>query len=310
MTSRPAPSTIPILPKVEDEQLGWLRFLPVSWRDYALLARLDRPIGTWLLLIPCWWGLALSPDAFRFDLALLFAVGAVAMRGAGCTINDLADREYDARVERTRNRPLAAGRLSVKQAGGFLALQLLIGLAVLLSIPTAAQIVALASMPLVVLYPFMKRITYWPQLFLGFTFNWGVLVAFAATQGTISPEAVVLYAAGILWTLGYDTIYAHQDKADDLLVGVKSSALRLGHATGVALWYFYGGTLLLIAASLLMNDAASWTLALLAFPAGHFVRQIRTVAIDDRLNCLERFRSNRTAGLLVLGVLAIGQLSR
>lgn len=296
--------------RVEDEQLGWTRHLPLSWQDYALLARLDRPIGTWLLLIPCWWGLTFGDWPFRFDLAILFAIGAVAMRGAGCTINDLADRKFDAQVERTRNRPLASGRLSVTQALIFLALQLAIGLVVLLLIPRAAQIVALASVPLIVIYPFMKRITYWPQAFLGITFNWGVLVGCAAVTGTVTWPALCLYLAGIAWTLGYDTIYAHQDKEDDLLVGVKSSALRLGSSTLKALWGFYATTMVLIAGAMLASGIDAFWLVLLIAPTAHLVWQIRTLDIDGRANCLERFRSNRTAGLLILLVLAIGQFYR
>ena len=303
IASPAAPST----DQVEDQQFGWLRHLPAGWRDYALLARLDRPIGTWLLLIPCWWGLTFGGWPFRFDLAMLFAIGAIAMRGAGCTVNDLADRKFDARVERTRNRPLAAGRLSVGQALGFLALQLGIGLAVLLAIPPTAQIFALASLPLIVVYPFMKRITYWPQAFLGITFNWGILVGCAAVTGTITLPALLLYLAGICWTLGYDTIYAHQDKEDDLLVGVKSSALRLGGATVRALWWFYGATLLLSAAAMVSSGVpAIWSIALVV-PASHFVWQIRTLDIDGRHNCLDRFRANRSAGFLLLGVLVVGQ---
>ena len=306
MTSETATTSI----KVEDEQLGWLRYLPEGWRDYAMLARLDRPIGTWLLLIPCWWGLALGPQPFRIDLAILFGIGAIAMRGAGCTINDLADRKYDALVERTRNRPLAAGRLSTTQAGLFLIMQLLIGLAVVLAIPHIAQFVALASLPLIVIYPFMKRITYWPQAFLGLTFNWGVLVGAAASSGTVNVEAIILYAAGFAWTLGYDTIYAHQDKDDDLAVGVKSSALKLGDATTKALWYFYSIMLMLLAFGIIINGGPYWTLFGLIFPAAHLLWQINTIDIDDRANCLERFRSNRTAGLLVLAILIVGQFNR
>lgn len=292
---------------VEDEQLGWLRWLPAAWRDYALLARLDRPIGTWLLLIPCWWGLALGPQPFRLDLALLFAIGAIAMRGAGCTINDLADRRFDAMVERTRNRPLAAGRLTVMQALLFLAAQLLVGLCVLAAIPAPAQIVALASLPLVVIYPFMKRFTYWPQLFLGFTFNWGILVGAAAVHSSITPACVILYMAGIAWTLGYDTIYAHQDKEDDLLVGVKSSALRLGGATVTALTIFYAAVIALLALALLVNSTSAIWLPAIVFPALHLAWQVKTLDIDGRANCLERFRANRTTGFLVLGVLVLTQ---
>lgn len=291
---------------VEDQQSGLIERLPAKLQDFARLARLDRPIGTWLLLIPCWWGLALADGGFRLDFAALFAIGAISMRGAGCTINDLVDRDIDARVERTRNRPIASGRLTIAEALVFLAAQLSIGLLILLTLPFAAQMVALASVPLIVIYPFMKRITYWPQLFLGFTFNWGILVGVAATSGSLTWAAIVLYLAGIAWTLGYDTIYAHQDKDDDLLVGVKSSAIHLGQATKPTLWAFYGLTLLLAGLASQLSGASTLGLLVL-FPAAiHFIWQIRTLDIDDRTNCLERFRSNRTAGLLILMSLSIG----
>jgi 4-hydroxybenzoate polyprenyltransferase len=270
-----------------------------------VLARWDRPIGSWLLLWPCWWGTALAapwPDPW---MLALFALGAVSMRGAGCVINDLFDRDLDARVERTRNRPLASGRLSVAQALVFLALQLLVGLLVLLSFNAFTIGLAFAVMPLVLIYPLMKRITWWPQACLGLTFNWGALVGWSAVAGELAAPAVALYAAGFFWTLGYDTIYAHQDKLDDALVGIKSSARRLGDATVPWLWAFYSITLALLALAAALNGAG-----LLAYPALilvtlHLAWQARTLDIDDPANCLRRFRSNREVGFLVfLAILA------
>ena len=293
---------------VADQQMPMLGWMPRFMRDYAVLARWDRPIGTWLLLIPCWWGMTLAPNGLDWSTGLLFAIGAFAMRGAGCTVNDLADRKFDAKVERTRNRPLAAGRLSAKQALIFIALQMLVGLLVLIWLPTTAKIVALASLPLIVIYPFMKRITYWPQAFLGITFNWGVLVGYASMTERLDPAAIALYLGGIAWTLGYDTIYAHQDKEDDIFAGVRSTALRLGQTTQAWLYGFYGTALLLIAASgALAGLAWPFYLALLA-PALHFWWQIRSLQIDDRDNCLMLFRANRSAGFLVLLALILGHL--
>ena len=292
---------------VADRQLGWVEHLPAWLRPYAVLARWDRPIGTWLLLWPCWWALALAPGWPDLRLLALFGLGAVAMRGAGCVVNDLADRDLDARVERTRHRPLASGQLSVAQAAAFLALQLLVGLAVLLSFNRFTVLVGLASMPLVIAYPFMKRITWWPQAFLGLTFNWGALVGWSAVTGDLAAPALVLYAAGFFWTLGYDTIYAHQDKVDDALIGVRSSARRLGAATIPWLWLFYGVALALI-------GAAGWLVAMgpgfylmLVLAGGHLAWQVRTVDLDDPTSCLGRFRSNRELGLLVFLALLAGK---
>jgi 4-hydroxybenzoate polyprenyltransferase len=293
---------------VLDRERGWIEHLPERLRPYAVLARWDRPIGSWLLLLPGWWALALAPgplDLRRGALFLLFAIGAVVMRGAGCVINDLIDRDLDARVARTRNRPLASGRTSVRQALAFLALQLLVGLLVLLALNRFAVALALASLPLIAAYPLMKRITWWPQAFLGITFNWAALAGYAAATGTLAAPALLLYLAGFFWTLGYDTIYAHQDKADDALVGIRSSARRLGPATPRWLWGFYGATLALLA-------AAGWSAALgpgfyllLVAIAGHFAWQVRTLDIDDPRSCLRRFRSNRELGLIVcLAILA------
>jgi 4-hydroxybenzoate polyprenyltransferase len=296
---------------VLDRERGWIEHLPERLRPYAVLARWDRPIGSWLLLLPGWWALALAPgplDLRRAALFALFGIGAVAMRGAGCVINDLIDRDLDARVERTRNRPLASGRLSLAQASGFFALQLMVGLLVLTSFNGFAIALAFASVPLIVTYPLMKRITWWPQAFLGITFNWGALVGWAAVTGELALPALLLYLGGCVWTLGYDTIYAHQDKTDDALIGVKSSARRLGAATPRWLWGFYGVTLALIAAAGWSAGLGPLFYLMLALVAGHFAWQVRTLDIDAPPSCLQRFRSNRELGLLVCLAILAGRL--
>src|SRR5579863_4165827 len=217
------------------------RFLPASFAPYARLARLDRPIGTWLLLFPGWWGIALASPGWPDPIPLvLFAIGAVAMRGAGCTLNDIADRGYDGQVARTRMRPLPSGRVRVWQAVLFMLAQLAIGAAVLFSLNHAAVLLGIAVLGLIATYPFMKRITWWPQLFLGLNFNWGALIGWTAVTGQLASPPVLLYLGVILWTIGYDTIYAHQDKEDDARIGVKSSALALGPRTRPFLFLFYG----------------------------------------------------------------------
>lgn len=292
-----------------DRQRHWTYRLPPRLRDLALLARWDRPIGTWLLLLPCWWGLALaSPGVPSPWLALLLAIGAVAMRGAGCTINDMADRDLDARVARTRNRPLAAGRVGMAAALAFVLAQMAVGLLVLLQLDLAAVLIALGSVPIIVAYPFMKRITWWPQAVLGLAFNWGALVGWAAVTGTLDPPALLLYAAGILWTLGYDTIYAHQDKEDDALVGVRSSALRLGAATRPWLALFYALMLALLAAATALAGKGPLVWPGLVVVGWLLARQVRRVDLDDPADCLAHFRANRVVGLAVTAALLAGNL--
>jgi 4-hydroxybenzoate polyprenyltransferase len=293
---------------VADRQLTWIDRLPDRLRPYAVLARWDRPIGTWLLLWPCWWAVALAPGWPDLRLLALFAIGAVAMRGAGCVINDLADRDLDVRVERTRHRPLASGQLTTGQALAFLALQLLVGLLVLLSFNRFTILLGLASMPLVIVYPLMKRVTWWPQAFLGLTFNWGALVGWSAVTGDLAAPALTLYVAGFLWTLGYDTIYAHQDKVDDALIGVKSSARRLGAATPRWLWIFYGAALTLIAVAGRLADMGPGFYLLLALAGAQLAWQVRTLDLDDPGSCLVRFRSNREFGWLVFLALLAGKV--
>ena len=290
---------------------SWVdRWAPSGWRPYLRLARADRPIGTWLLLIPCWWGAAMAstglPSALYF---LLFAVGALVMRGAGCTVNDLADRKFDRMVARTATRPIASGQISVPQALIFVVFLSGIGLTVLVQFNALTIQLGVASLALVALYPFMKRFTYWPQAFLGLTFNWGALVGWTAVAGDLQAPAVWLYVAGIFWTLGYDTIYAHQDKADDLLVGVKSTALKFGAATPRWLMLFYGTAVGLI-------GVAGWSAAL-AWPffvgltagAVHLTWQVRTVDLEDPKSCLRFFKSNRDFGLMVLAGMVIARVA-
>lgn len=294
-------------PTVADRQLTWVDRLPDRLRPFAVLARWDRPIGTWLLLWPCWWAVALAPGWPDLRLLALFAIGAVAMRGAGCVINDLTDRDLDARVERTRHRPLASGQLGVGEALGFLALQLLAGLVVLVNFNRFTILLGLASMPLVLVYPFMKRFTWWPQAFLGLTFNWGALVGWSAVTGELAAPALVLYVAGFLWTLGYDTIYAHQDKVDDALIGVKSSARRLGAATIPWLWLFYGAALALLGVAGWLAGMAMSFYMVLSLAGAHLAWQVRTLDPDAPESCLARFRSNREFGLLVFVALLAGK---
>ncbi len=293
---------------VPDE--SWIdRLAPEGMRPYLRLARADRPIGTWLLLLPCWWSLSLaSPSWPDGKMLVLFVIGSLVMRGAGCTVNDIVDREFDARVARTAARPIPSGQVSVRQAVVFLALQLLLGLVVLLQFNAFAIGLGIGSLVLIVLYPFMKRITYWPQLFLGLTFNWGALLGWAAVKGGLGLSAAVLYAAGIFWTLGYDTIYAHQDKEDDILIGVKSTALKFGAATGPWLIGFYAITVCLLAMTGYLAEMA-WPFYLaLIMGASQLAWQIRTVDITDPKNCLAKFKSNRNFGLIILAGIIAGQV--
>jgi 4-hydroxybenzoate polyprenyltransferase len=287
------------------------RWLPNWAEPYARLARIDRPIGTWLLLFPSWWGIALAaptgPEPGWPDpvLLTLFAIGAVAMRGAGCTLNDIADREFDARVARTRLRPIPSGRVTVVQAGAFLVAQLAVGAAVLFSLSRFSILLGVAVLGLIGTYPFMKRITYWPQLFLGLNFNWGALIGWTAVTGLLRWPAVLLYLGGVFWTLGYDTIYAHQDKEDDIRIGVKSSALALGHRTRPFLFVFYAAAVLLwgLAGAEAGLGAAFWPA--LAAAALQLAWQAARVDTDDPTDCLNKFRSNRMVGwLLLAGIIA------
>jgi 4-hydroxybenzoate polyprenyltransferase len=278
------------------------RRLPGKLQPYARLARLDRPIGTWLLLFPGWWGIALgSPRAPSPMLLVLFALGAVVMRGAGCTLNDIADRDYDALVARTRLRPLPSGALSVRQAILFLVLQLAVGAVILLSFNRLTVLLGVVVLGLVGTYPFMKRITYWPQVFLGLNFNWGALIGWTAATGELAWPSVLLYLGGVFWTLGYDTIYAHQDKEDDLRIGVKSSAIALGSQTRPWLFVFYAGALSFWAVAGITSGLGIWFWAGLMGSGLQLAWQAAQVETDDPADCLAKFRSNRWVGWLLLG---------
>ena len=292
----------------DSERRGLIGALPAAARPYASLMRLDRPIGAWLLFWPGAWSVALAGMGPRgLTLILWLGLGAWAMRSAGCVYNDIIDRDLDAKVERTRLRPLASGRASLKGAWALLAALSLIGLVVLLQLGRTAQILALASLLPVALYPFMKRITWWPQAWLGLVFSWAALVGWPAVTGEISATPLLLYAGTIFWVIGYDTIYALQDREDDALVGVKSSALALGgHArTGIALFYLLA--LIFWAAALWRERPDGLALVALAPIAGHLLWHVATLAAEDGADALAKFRSNRFAGLLVfLACLVVG----
>jgi 4-hydroxybenzoate polyprenyltransferase len=308
--------------RVADAPSGhWVyRLLPRWLWPYAQLARWDRPIGWQLLMWPCFWSLILAASATAGRYAgeyswqrivwhlLLFFIGAVAMRGAGCTWNDFLDLEIDGKVERTRSRPLPSGQVTGKQALVFLVLQALAGLAVLLNFNWFTVILGAASLVIVAVYPLMKRFTNWPQLVLGFAFSWGALVGWASLRGQIEAPALLLYAGSVLWVIGYDTIYAHQDKEDDALVGVRSTARLFGDKTKYWLMGLYGAALMLFTASFAVAIAPMPALAGLLAAASHMARQIRTLDIDDADQCLKLFKSNGVVGLLIFLGLAFGGL--
>jgi 4-hydroxybenzoate polyprenyltransferase len=297
--------------RVADSTNNWVDTLAPEWaRPYLRLSRFDRPIGSWLLLMPCWWSAALAAGTAR-DLALLpstvvlFFVGAFVMRGAGCTWNDITDRHLDAQVERTRSRPIPSGQVSVRQAAGFLVAQALIGLVVLLQFNRFAIATGIASLLIVAIYPFMKRITYWPQVVLGLAFSWGALMGFAVIAMQIGTPALLLYAGSIAWVIGYDTIYAHQDREDDALIGIKSTARLFATRTRPALVIFYGVAVVLIAVALLICGAGWPAFAGLAAFAAHLIWQIARLDIADPAGCLRLFQSNRDAGLLLFAGLLV-----
>ena len=293
----------------DSERVGLIGALPAALRPYASLIRLDRPIGTWLLYWPCAWGVALAGVGGMWGLFLWLALGAFAMRSAGCVYNDIVDRDLDKSVERTRLRPLASGRVSVRTAWTLVVGLSLVGLVVLLQLPRAAQIVALLSLAPVAAYPYMKRITWWPQAWLGMVFSWGALVGWPAVTGTFAPSALWLWLGSIFWVIGYDTLYAIQDIEDDALVGVKSSARRLGGKAraGVALFY---------ALALLGWGAAIWlvfpywlSLAALIPAVIHLANQAWRTDPADGAGALALFRSNRWCGALVFAAMLVVGLS-
>lgn len=283
---------------------SWVAHAPARLQPYLQLMRADRPIGVWLLAIPCFWGLALAgvatgAGAQLLIYALLMAIGAYVMRSAGCVYNDIVDRDIDSQVARTALRPLPSGRISTRAAWFLLMALLVTGFVILIQFNALTITIGISSLALVAAYPFMKRITWWPQAWLGLTFNWGALVGYAAITGRLDAPVIALYLAGVFWTLGYDTIYAHQDREDDALIGVKSTARRLGAASKTWIAGFYSSTITFFAlAGFLLSVSPIYYLALL--PAAWQLRQqVVTLNIDDHHNCLICFKSNQTAGLLL-----------
>ncbi|MDI3468780.1 MAG: 4-hydroxybenzoate polyprenyltransferase [Pseudolabrys sp.] len=296
--------------RVADATGNWVDGIaPPFTRPFLRLSRLDRPIGSWLLLLPCWWSLGIAamraghlPSLWHI---VLFFIGAFAMRGAGCTWNDLVDRELDAKVERTRSRPIPSGQVTARQAAVFMAAQALVGLAVLLQFNRFTVVCGFASLGVVAIYPFMKRITYWPQIVLGLAFSWGALMGWPATFASLDWPALVLYAGSIAWVIGYDTIYAHQDREDDALIGVKSTALLFGERTRPMLASFYALAVLLIGlAGAMAGERWIFAIGLLAF-AAHLAWQVVRLNIHDPAHCLMLFKSNRDAGLLLFAAMLV-----
>ena len=298
------------------------RLLPPAAWPYAQLARWDRPIGWQLLMWPCWWSAALAPQAMAAGAVttglpslwhlLLFLVGSIAMRGAGCAYNDLVDQEIDGKVARTRSRPLPSGRVSRRQAKLFVGAQTLVGLGVLLQFNLFAVLLGIASLGVVAIYPFLKRFTDWPQLGLGLAFSWGALMGWAGYWGSLATAPLLLFVGSVLWTIGYDTIYAHQDKEDDALVGVRSTARLFGQQTRRALAWLYGGTLVCFAAAYWLTGpdvGPTWpAFAALAIGAAQMFWQIRTLDIDDPDQCLVLFKSNTSFGWIVFAGLIASAL--
>ena len=314
----PEPGALPDAPPA-----NWVdRRAPAAWRPFLRLSRADRPIGTWLLLLPCWWGLGLAlvatgarPSPYDLWIALACALGAALMRGAGCTWNDIADRRIDAQVARTRARPIPSGQVSVRGALAWLAAQALAALLILLTLPPVAIGLGVLSLLPVALYPFAKRVTWWPQAVLGVAFNWGALLAYAAHAGAVEAPAVALWLGGIAWTLFYDTIYAHQDVEDDAVIGVKSTARLFGEATPRWLRRFLVATVLLLGLGAILAGTRGSALALALALAGpwamgwHLAWQLRLFDPDDAPRLLRLFRSNRDAGLLAAAAFALAALA-
>jgi len=318
MTDAPATPEAQIADAVKD---NWVdRFAPAATRPYLRLSRADRPIGTWLLLLPCWWGLLLAMlytgTASLFDgwIALGCAIGAFLMRGAGCTWNDITDRHIDGSVARTANRPIPSGQVSVRGALVWMVVQALVALLILLTFNINAILLGIAALLPVAIYPFAKRFTWWPQVFLGLAFNWGALLAWTAHSGTLGWPAVVLYICGIVWTLFYDTIYAHQDTEDDALIGVKSTARLFGDATPLWLHGFLVGTISLMGVAVILAAIEASVLALVIALGGpwamgwHLAWQLRSFDAGDGAKLLRLFRSNRDAGLIPLPFFAVALL--
>ncbi len=289
---------------------GWVARLPEGWRPYALLARLDRPIGVWLLFLPGLWGILLAgaPTGQTLWLITLFAIGSLVMRSAGCVVNDLWDRDIDRMVERTAGRPLASGALRARHALVFLVVLLAAGLAVLLQLNSLAQALGVGSLLLVALYPLAKRVTWWPQLVMGFTFGFGAPMGYVAAGGRIGVAWAAIYGAAILWDLGFDTVYAHQDREDDALVGVKSTARLFNENTGPFLAACYAGAVALLALAGWLAGLSVWYYPALALPAALLAWQVRALDIHNAGLCLRLFRANREVGLAVGLALLIGRI--
>lgn len=316
MSETPDSSLRPAYGRVHDATThNWVdRFAPEPWRPYLRLSRADRPIGTWLLLLPCWWGLLLAilQSGWRwFDLWLIVGctLGAFLMRGAGCTWNDVLDADIDAEVERTRSRPIPSGQVTTTQGLIWMVAQALVSFLILLTFNSAAIWLGVLALLPVAVYPFAKRFTWWPQAFLGIAFNWGVLLMWTAHHGNISLPPIYLYAAGIAWTLHYDTIYAHQDREDDALIGVKSTARLFGDETTTFLWYFTGAFAVLAIVGVLVTGA-SWPglIGVLAM-TGFMAWQTRMLDINDPDGCLGLFRATRWGGLMLVAGLLIDTLT-
>jgi 4-hydroxybenzoate polyprenyltransferase len=304
MITAPLPDALPT---------NWVdRHAPESLRPWLKLGRFDRPAGIWLLLLPGWQGIALACSARGewpdLRLLILFAVGSALMRAAGCAFNDIVDRDIDAKVARTAARPVASGQISVKGALAFIVGCSLIGLVILLNLNLVCVILGVASLMLVAAYPFMKRITWWPQAWLGLTFNWGALMGYAAVAGggVATLSSIALYAGGVFWTLGYDTIYAVQDLEDDALAGVKSSARRLGEAAPRGVIIFYLIAIALAVAAGAVSRLGPLFAPILALYGAHLIRQARSLRIDDPAGALKLFQSNREAGLILFAALIAG----
>jgi 4-hydroxybenzoate polyprenyltransferase len=290
------------------------RFLPESWKPYARTARLERPIGWWLLLWPCWWSAAMASDAAGYAFPnlwylLLFLIGAVVMRGAGCTYNDIVDRKIDAEVARTRSRPIPSGQVSVTGAVVFMVVLALIGLAVLLQFDPFTILLGIASLGTIVIYPFLKRFTNWPQIGLGISFSWGALMGWSALFGDVDLPAIVLYLGCIFWVIGYDTIYALQDKEDDTLAGVRSTARLFGRGAKRLIAVSYVAATLLFAVSFWLADTDIIAFVGLALGTAHLAWQVNTLDTENPDRCLRLFRSNRDYGwILFLGILVDGMV--
>jgi 4-hydroxybenzoate polyprenyltransferase len=291
------------------------RLAPLWTRPYLRLARLDRPIGSWLQLIPCWWSAGLAAIAAHEPWpnpwhVLLFFVGAFAMRGAGCTWNDLVDRDLDGKVERTRSRPIPSGQVTAKKAFAFLVLQALIGLLVLLQFNAFTIVTGLASLGIVAIYPFLKRVTYWPQIGLGLAFSWGALMGWPAVFARLDAPAFLLYAGSICWVIAYDTIYAHQDREDDALIGIKSTALLFGERTKPILSAFFTAAVVLIGVAGWSSGAGIWFAAGLIAFAVHLAWQVKALDIGDPALCLRLFKSNRDAGLILFSGMILDAMAK